>query len=244
MRQSWIGADASIVVLTGAGISAESGLPVFRGEAGLWNGRRPEDLATPEAFARVPDVVHEFYNERRRQLQSTDVQPNAAHLALAELARRWLGRVSVITQNVDDLHERAGQEQVIHMHGRLDQVRCLKCMWSGRWEVDLGVCHACPRCEKTGCLRPDIVWFGETPAAMDKIEEALEICDLFVAIGTSGNVYPAAGFVEAVRANALTHTVEINLQSSAMASKFSERRYGRASVEVPRFVKELLTIHA
>jgi NAD-dependent deacetylase len=244
MLRRRIGADARIVVLTGAGISAESGLPTFRGKDGLWEGQRFEEVATPEAFARDPESVHRFYNHRRRQLRDAAVRPNAAHLALAELERRWPGEVLVVTQNVDDLHERAGQRRLIHMHGQLDRVRCTSCAWAGRWEVDLGTGHACPHCGKTGSLRPDIVWFGEMPAAMEDIEDALEACDLFVAIGTSGNVYPAAGFVETVRSASLAHTVEINLEASAKGSRFEERRYGPASEEVPRFVDEILTVHA
>jgi NAD-dependent deacetylase len=244
MLQRRIGADARIVVLTGAGISAESGLPTFRGPDGLWEGRRFEEVATPEAFAADPESVHRFYNHRRRQLRDPAVQPNPAHLALAELERRWPGEVRVVTQNVDDLHERAGQRAVLHLHGRLDRVRCVRCGWSGRWEVDLGTAHACPGCGVAGQLRPDIVWFGETPKAMDEIEDALEVCDLFIAIGTSGNVYPAAGFVEAVRGSSLAHTVEINLAESLVSSRFEERRFGKASEEVPRFVAELLAVHA
>lgn len=244
MHQRRIATDARIVVLTGAGISAESGLPTFRGKDGLWEGQRFEDVATPDAFARDPGSVHRFYNERRRQLRDAAVQPNAAHLALVELERRWAGEVLVVTQNVDDLHERAGQQRLIHMHGQLDRARCMDCGWAGRWDVDLGTAHACPHCGKAGSLRPDIVWFGEMPMAMEDIEDALELCDLFIAIGTSGSVYPAAGFVETVRGASLAHTVEINLEASAVGSRFEERLYGPASREVPRFVDELLTIHA
>ena len=244
MDRRRIGRDAFVLILTGAGISAESGLPTYRGEGGLWEGRRFQDLATPEAFATDPETVHRFYNERRRQLRQTSVQPNAAHRALADLERRWPGRVVVVTQNVDDLHERAGQSRVIHMHGQLDRVRCVSCAWSGRWEVDLGIGHACPNCQKVGCLRPDVVWFGELPAAMDEVEDALEACDLFVAVGTSGSVYPAAGFVETLRSAGVAHTVEINLQPSARSTRFAERRHGLASAEVPRFVGELFAVYA
>ncbi|HEX2528276.1 MAG TPA: Sir2 family NAD+-dependent deacetylase [Geminicoccus sp.] len=235
--------DARIVILTGAGISAESGLPTFRGAGGLWEGRRFEEVATPEAFARDPAQVHRFYNYRRRQLQDAAIAPNSAHLALAELERRWPGEVLVVTQNVDNLHERAGQQRLIHMHGQLDAVRCLHCAWQGEWQGDLEVDDVCPHCRRTAGLRPDIVWFGEMPLALDKIEDALDACDLFIAIGTSGHVYPAAGFVEAVRADGLAHTVEINLEESLVGSRFEERRYGRATIEVPRFVEELLSTY-
>jgi NAD-dependent deacetylase len=243
-RSRHIGAEARIVVLTGAGISAESGLPTFRGKDGLWEGRRFDEVATPEAFRRDPDQVHRFYNHRRRQLQDPAIAPNPAHHALAELEKQWPGEVLVVTQNVDDLHERAGQQRLIHMHGQLNAIRCLHCAWRGEWARDLDVQVACPNCQKAGGLRPDIVWFGEMPLAMEDIEDALEACDLFIAIGTSGHVYPAAGFVEAVRSGGLAHTVEINLEASLTGSRFEERRYGPATVEVPGFVHELLEVHA
>lgn len=240
MRRRHVADDGRIVVLTGAGISAESGLATFRGPDGLWEGHRVEDVATPEAFARDPELVHRFYDARRRQLRDPSIRPNAAHLALAELEERWHGEVLVITQNVDNLHERAGTANLIHMHGQLDRARCTACGWSGSWEVDLSPRHACLACGATGRLRPDIVWFGELPHALDEIEDALDSCDLFIAIGTSGNVYPAAGFVEMVRGAGLAHTVEINLAASQVGNRFEERRYGPASVEVPKFVGELL----
>lgn len=160
-----LAACSRIVILTGAGISAESGLPTFRGKDGLWEGRRFEEVATPEAFARDPDQVHRFYNHRRRQL--ANVAPNAAHRALAELECRRQGDLLVVTQNVDDLHERAGQRRLIHMHGQLDRARCLSCGWAGAWNGDLGSSDPCPGCARSSRLRPDIVWFGEVPTAMD-----------------------------------------------------------------------------
>ncbi len=188
------------MVLTGAGISVESGLPSFRGKGGLWEGWRLEDVATPEAFARDPATVQRFYDQRRRQLLSEDIRPNAAHLALADLERRWLGEVLVVTQNIDDLHERAGTRNLIHMHGELLKARCTACESVHPCRVDLATSHHCPTCAGENHLRPHVVWFGEMPLALDRIYDALTTCDLFVAIGTSGQVYPAAGFVEAVRA--------------------------------------------
>jgi NAD-dependent deacetylase len=230
----------SIVVLTGAGISAESGLPTFRGEDGLWMGWRLEEVATPEAFARQPDVVQRFYDLRRRHLLSPGVAPNAAHLALVELERRWAGRVLIVTQNIDDLHERAGAKSLIHMHGELLKARCTRCGAVCEWRADLGGAHACPGCAAAGTLRPHVVWFGEMPLALEAIYPALAACDLFIAIGTSGQVYPAAGFVEEVRRHGRAHTVEINLEPGALNSRFAEHRRGPASELVPRYIEELL----
>jgi NAD-dependent deacetylase len=229
-----------VVVLTGAGISVESGLPSFRGAAGLWQGRRLEEVATPEAFAHDPETVQRFYDERRRQLLEPAIQPNAAHLALAELERRWPGRVLVVTQNIDDLHERAGSRDLIHMHGELLKARCTGCAALFAWRSDLAGAHACPGCGQAGRLRPHVVWFGEMPLALDAIYGALERCALFVAIGTSGQVYPAAGFVEAVRAAGQAHTIELNLEPSAVSSRFAEHRQGPAALLVPALVEELL----
>ena len=232
--------DQPIVVLTGAGISAESGLPTFRGAGGLWEGHRVEEVATPGAFARDPLLVHRFYNERRARLRDPAIAPNPAHLALAELERRWPGDFLLVTQNVDDLHERAGSRRLVHLHGELMRALCRACGASVAWDVDLGVESICPRCAVSGRLRPDIVWFGEMPYRMDEAYAALERCGTFVAIGTSGVVYPAAGFVEAARAGGAARTIEVNLERSAVSSAFSERRHGRAADLVPALVAELL----
>jgi NAD-dependent deacetylase len=229
-----------IVVLTGAGISAESGLPTFRGNDGLWMGWRLEEVATPEAFARQPELVQRFYDLRRRQLLAREVAPNAAHRALAELERRWPGPVQIVTQNIDDLHERAGSTNLIHMHSELLKARCTGCHAICAWRGDLAGAHSCPGCNGTGILRPHVVWFGEMPFELDAIFEALAACDLFIAIGTSGQVYPAAGFVEEVRRHGRAHTVELNLEPSAVNSRFAEHRCGPASEVVPRYVGELL----
>ncbi|HYZ27140.1 MAG TPA: Sir2 family NAD+-dependent deacetylase [Geminicoccaceae bacterium] len=234
------GRGRGIVVLSGAGISAESGLPTFRGADGLWMGWRLEEVATPEAFARQPDVVQRFYDLRRRQLLAGAVAPNPAHRALAELERQWPGPVQIVTQNIDDLHERAGSRNLIHMHGELLKVRCTGCAAVRGWRDDLAVSHHCPACGGRDSLRPHVVWFGEMPLELDAIEQALAACDLFIAVGTSGQVYPAAGFVEEVRRHGRAHTVEINLEPSAAGSLFAERRYGPASEIVPRYVDELL----
>lgn len=241
-RLSRIRADATIAVLTGAGISAESGLPTFRGAGGLWMGRRVEDVATPEAFAAQPEVVQRFYDERRRQLRAPEIVPNPGHLALAELEQRWPGPVRLITQNIDDLHERAGSMSPIHMHGELLKARCTACHAVCSWRDDLAIAHACPGCGRQDTLRPHVVWFGEMPLELDTIYEALASCDLFVAVGTSGQVYPAAGFVEEVRRHRRAHTVELNLEPSAVDALFAERRQGPASKIVPRFVNELLAV--
>lgn len=230
-----------IVILTGAGISAESGLPTFRDANGLWQGHRFEDVASPEAFSRNPALVHEFYNLRRAALKT--VQPNAAHVALAKLQREHPGKVVLITQNVDDLHERGGSPEVIHMHGELRKVRCTKCDADTLWEDALSTATVCPRCKQAGGMRPDIVWFGEMPYCMEEIHEALEGADVFLSIGTSGHVYPAAGFV-AIARRAGAWTIEVNKEATLTSSSFQECLTGPATVEVPRLVEKLLRAQA
>jgi NAD-dependent deacetylase len=225
----------SIVILTGAGISAESGLRTFRDADGLWENHRVQDVATPEAFRRNPELVYRFYNERRRSL--ANVQPNAAHLALARLEQEWEGDLLLVTQNVDDLHDRAGSKRLLHMHGELLKARCETCGSVPVWPGDLDADSRCPGCAR-GPLRPHIVWFGEMPLEMDRIYSALERCELFLAIGTSGHVYPAAGFVEAIPPGA--RSVELNLERSLMASAFREAYTGKATELVPAFVDGLL----
>jgi NAD-dependent deacetylase len=227
--------EARIVILTGAGISAESGLRTFRAANGLWENHRVQDVATPAAFRRDPTLVYRFYNERRRTLAT--VTPNAAHAALARLECAWPGDFLLVTQNVDDLHDRAGSKNLIHMHGELLRGRCLGCQAIHPWPLDMDQASPCPACGR-GPLRPHIVWFGELPLEMDRIYQALERCDLFVAIGTSGHVYPAAGFVAAVGPQA--QTLELNLEPSLVASAFQEARIGPATELVPTFVAALL----
>ena len=231
--------DLSIVVLTGAGISAESGLQTFRGAGGLWCGHPVEDVATPEAFRRNPALVHQFYNERRKGLYDPNVAPNPAHTALAELRQRWPGHVTIVTQNIDDLHERGGSTDVIHMHGEVCKSFCLYCHKKAEQKEDSSVEDVCPSCNKKGGMRPDIVWFGEMPYDMDIIEMRLAQADLFISIGTSGNVYPAAGFV-LMAGYAGAKTLEINLEPSLNAQAFTHGVYGPASVEVPRFIEALM----
>lgn len=226
----------NIVVLTGAGISAESGLTTFRGHGGLWEGHRVEDVCTPQALARSPELVHRFYDERRAALDR--VEPNAAHRALARLDALWPGDLLIVTQNVDDLHERAGARRLIHMHGALLSALCANCGDRGDWAGRLPPGTACGTCDSLS-LRPDIVFFGEMPYAMDAIYHAIAACDLFVSIGTSGAVYPAAGFVETAR-RAGAWTLELNLEPSAGSSMFGETRHGPATLLVPAWVDGLL----
>jgi NAD-dependent deacetylase len=227
----------NIVILTGAGISAESGLATFRGPDGLWEGHRVEDVATPEAFARDPELVHKFYDARRTRLG--EVEPNEAHRALARLDAEWPGELLIVTQNVDDLHERAGTNRLLHMHGELASGWCQGCDERFRWHGPMGVGACCPVCQVAGSVRPDIVWFGEMPYEMERIDQALMNADLFVSIGTSGAVYPAAGFVQTARYCG-ARTLEINLEPSQGSLFFDERRYGPAGVEVPHWVEEML----
>jgi NAD-dependent deacetylase len=227
----------NIFVLTGAGVSAESGLGTFRDTGGLWARFDPMKLATPEAFRRDPLKVQAFYDARRANLR--DAQPNAAHVALAELETALSargGRLYLCTQNIDDLHERAGAQAVTHMHGELFKARCVGCARVIAWREDLSGA-ACGECGAT--LRPHVVWFGEEPLEMDAIYDALEVSDLFVAIGTSGSVYPAAGFVGEARRLGV-RTCEINLEPSDNARAFDERCYGPASEAVPAWVREVL----
>ena len=228
-----------IVILTGAGISRESGLHTFRDADGIWATVRIEDVATPEAFQRDPCKVQGFYNARRRGLLDEGVQPNAAHHALARLEAAWPGGVLLVTQNIDDLHDRAGSQNLIHMHGELLKARCTMCRSVHEWREDLDVGTVCPRCGMPGTLRPHVVWFGEMPLEMERIYGALGDCGLFVSIGTSGNVYPAAGFVQEARASG-ARTLELNLEPSAGATLFEQRREGPATELVPAFVEELL----
>lgn len=227
----------SIVILTGAGVSAESGIATFRDADGLWENHDPMEIATPEAFARNPALVYRFYNARRLQL--ADVRPNAAHQALARLQREFKGQVFLVTQNVDDLHERGGSGQVCHMHGALTSMLCQACTCVLPAEQDYDGDTTCPKCSARKALRPDIVWFGEIPYHMDEIEARLADCDLFIAVGTSGVVYPAAGFVrQAVMHGAMT--VEVNKEVSDVTGYFHQQRQGLATVQVAALVEELL----
>ena len=228
-----------IVILTGAGISQESGIATFRDSDGLWENERIDDVATPGGFARNPKKVLDFYNARRRQLLSPEVQPNPAHEALARLERESAEPVLVVTQNVDDLHERAGTKNLLHMHGELLKARCAACGRVRQCEEDMFPEDACPACSKGGSLRPHIVWFEEMPLYLEDIEQALENCRVFVSIGTSGNVYPAAGFATHARHNG-AHVVELNLEPSLGARAFHEGRYGKAGEVVPAWVEEIL----
>lgn len=227
-----------VVVLTGAGISAESGIRTFRGADGLWEGHRIEDVASPEGFLRDPATVYRFYNERRQQLTGPDIAPNAAHAALAKLESALGDDFLLVTQNIDDLHWRAGNRRVLPMHGELRKSRCDACMAVEDFDHDFNAATPCPSCGAAGHLRPHVVWFGEMPLYMDEIYQALMRCDVFAAIGTSGHVYPAAGFVD-MAARAGAETVEINLEQSAVYSAFDEAIYGAATETVPAWVEKI-----
>lgn len=230
----------NIVILTGAGVSAESGIDTFRSAGGLWENHRVEDVATPEAFARDPGLVLRFYDMRRAAIQ--EKEPNPAHVALARLEEYWPartgGKVVLVTQNVDDLHERGGSRRVIHMHGEHLNAWCTSCDVRSRWWGSLIDRPPCPVCSAR-TLRPDVVWFGEVPYRMGEIFAALREADLFVSIGTSGAVYPAAGFVRNARELG-AQTLELNLEASQGSHHFHESRLGPASEVVPAWVEELL----
>ncbi|MEQ8650974.1 MAG: NAD-dependent protein deacylase [Kiloniellales bacterium] len=228
-----------IVVLTGAGISKESGLETFRDKDGLWSKVSIDEVATPEAFRRDPAKVQAFYNARRQGILDPAIAPNPAHAALADFEAHFPGDFLLVTQNIDDLHERAGSTKLLHMHGAMLEVACLACEAVSAWRDDVTPTSACPQCSLPGHLRPNVVWFGEMPFQMERIGEALAGCDLFISIGTSGNVYPAAGFVsEAKFAGA--HTVELNLEPSEGSHLFAEAHHGPASQVVPDYLKSLL----
>jgi NAD-dependent deacetylase len=225
-----------VVVLTGAGVSAESGVPTFRDADGLWEGHRVEDVATPEAYAAAPDVVHRFYDARREALGA--VEPNPAHRGLARLEAHLGDALTVVTQNIDDLHERAGSRRVLHMHGELRSALCRACRHRVRWLERLGHQPPCPGCGLRA-LRPDVVWFGEVPYQMDRIVGLLQDADLFVAVGTSGVVYPAAAFVQ-IAARGGARTLELNLAHSDVSPDFDEARRGPAGELVPAWVDEVI----
>ncbi len=222
--------------MTGAGLSAESGIATFRDPDGIWSKIDWQDVATPDGFLRNPQLVHDFYNSRRRAHR--DIKPNAAHLALARLEAEH-GSTTIITQNIDALHEAAGSKSLIHMHGELFKAMCTYCQHRVAWRGDLTVDLSCAHCGLPGGMRPDVVWFGEMPYQMGRINALLAEADLFISIGTSGNVYPAAGFVEEARV-AGAHTVELNLEPSEGASHFDEAIYGRATEIVPAYVDRIL----
>ena len=227
----------NIVILTGAGVSAESGLGTFRGPGGLWEGHRVEDICTPEALARNRDLVLDFYDQRRAALAT--VAPNPAHDALARLDREWPGELLIVTQNVDDLHERAGAKRLLHMHGELMSALCEVCGTRAGYGGSMLDGTLCGGCGATDALRPDIVFFGEMPYQMDAIDRALSRADLFLSIGTSGAVYPAAGYVRSAR-HFGAHTLELNLEPSEGSYFFHESRMGPASELVPAWVDEVL----
>lgn len=229
----------NIVVLTGAGISAESGLKTFRDNGGLWEGHRVEEVATPEAYLANKELVQNFYNQRRTQLLSGEVHCNVAHVALSEFEERFAGEFTLVTQNVDNLHQKAGSKNVLPMHGELLKARCVECDDTQQCLQAINSSSLCIHCQSEDSLRPHIVWFGEMPFYMSEIELALSQCDLFISIGTSSVVYPAAGFQQ-LASYAGAQTVELNLEPSSTANQFDEGYYGRATDIVPAYLKDVL----
>ena len=224
----------NIVVLTGAGISAESGIKTFRDQNGLWEGHDIATVASPQGFERDPQLVHDFYNLRRSQLNDNNIAPNPAHYALSNFEKEFMGDLTIVTQNVDNLHERSGSQNILHMHGELLKVRCIRTAKTYNYSQNLSENNICECCQIPGNLRPHIVWFGEIPLHMNQIQEKLETCDLFVSIGTSGVVYPAAMFVQIAKTNS-AYCIEFNQEKTQISSHFDECITGPASVTVPRF---------
>lgn len=227
----------NIVILSGAGISAESGLATFRSADGLWNNHRVEDVATVEAFARNPDYVHDFYNQMRPELLAA--KPNAAHLAISELQKKYNANISIVTQNIDTLHEKAGNKNVFHIHGQINQIVCLNCGHVFETWGDVSSEDTCPHCNIRAMLKPNIVFFGENLLYMDKVEQLLNSCDLFISVGTSGVVYPAAGFVQIAKYHG-ANTVELNLEDTSNNYLFDRHIFGKAGTTLPTFIDELI----
>ena len=227
----------SVVVLTGAGISAESGIKTFRASDGLWENHSIEAVATPEGFSKNPELVYEFYNQRRKQLLSAEIRPNRAHIALAEFERETKGQFLLVTQNIDNLHEVAGSQNILHMHGELLKMRCISSKELFEAQGDFSGETRCLCCGEVGNLRPHVVWFGEMPLYMDQINSALQNCNIFISIGTSGNVYPAAGFYQLAKTYK-AHTVQLNLEETG--ASFDTNIEGLATEVVPKYFQELL----
>lgn len=227
----------NIVILSGAGISAESGLATFRSADGLWNNHRVEDVATVEAFASNPDYVHDFYNQMRPELLAA--KPNAAHLAISELQKKYNANISIVTQNIDTLHEKAGNKNVFHIHGQINQIVCLNCGHVFETWGDVSSEDTCPHCNIRAMLKPNIVFFGENLLYMDKVEQLLNSCDLFISVGTSGVVYPAAGFVQIAKYHG-ANTVELNLEDTSNNYLFDRHIFGKAGTTLPTFIDELI----
>lgn len=232
----------NIVILTGAGISAESGIRTFRDQNGLWEDHDIMEVASPGGFERNPSLVYKFYNLRRKQLLSDEVSPNPAHYSLAKLEEEFKGKVNIITQNVDDLHERSGSKNVIHMHGELLQMKCIRSKEVFSIKTNFDGHTNCPCCLQTGNLRPNIVWFGERPKHMHEIESLLRNCDLFISIGTSGQVYPAAMFVNLAKGNSNCVTIEVNKEETHVSHNFDYLLSGNASKELPPLVNQILSL--
>ncbi len=233
--------NQNIFILTGAGISKESGIKTFREKDGLWDEHKIEDVCTIDAFVRNPDYVHKFYNERRKKIKDTKIKPNEAHYGLAKLEKVWEGDFLLVTQNIDDLHEKAGSKNILHMHGTLDKYYCMKCFKFGELKFDLTALYKCPNCNTTGSSRVDVVWFGEQPKYLNKIYNFLEKTDLFVSIGTSNNVYPAAGFIDHImQFNQKAKLIEFNIEKTNKSNLFTDCHIGPASKTISSFVKKIM----
>jgi len=235
--------NKSIVILTGAGISQESGLKTFRDSDGFWENNEIEKIANYKSFEENPSLVNEFYNERRKQLFDLNIVPNDAHFALADFEKKWNGDFLLVTQNVDNLHERAGSNKLIHLHGELLKARCYKisCKNNSRiidWDGPISNNIFCEKCNSTYEIRPHVVWFGEQPLDLEKIYSSLKACEIFISIGTSGTVFPAADFINQVNTNC--KTIEINISETKISKYFKENYFGTAASKVPEILKSLI----
>ena len=233
--------NKNIFILTGAGISKESGINTFREKDGLWDNYKIEDVCTPDAFKRNPDLVNNFYNERKSQLKSPKIKPNEAHLSLAELEKNCSGEFLIVTQNIDNLHERAGSKKILHMHGSLEHAYCMYCNQKVVLNFKLSTSYKCRNCLNKGMVRVDVVWFGEQPKYLEEIYNFLEKTEVFISIGTSNNVYPAAGFIDYLnQLNKKIFMYEFNLEETIKTSQFDQTYFGPATQTIPKFVEDLI----
>ena len=229
-----------IFVLSGAGVSKESGIKTFRESDGLWENYKIEDVCTPQAFLTNPELVNNFYNDRKKQMNDPKIKPNNAHIFISKLEEKFFNNFMLVTQNIDNLHEKAGSKKVYHMHGSLEKKICMLCNYTSRFDKDISTEQICENCNEKGKVRVDVVWFGEMPKYLDKIYDFLEKVDIFISVGTSSLVYPAAGFIDYVKLrNKNAKLIEFNIEKTSKSILFDQVYIGKASTTIPKFVNSL-----